>query len=234
MSLRRTANMQEKQEKILECALELFAEKGYVNTRVRDIIDRSGFGTGTFYKYFDSQEKVLTELLSEFLDEIIESVTEFFKTEEDLFIRFIESKRFILEVFVRNEKMAEIYSRVRGLGSNVDQCLKDFDDRLILFMSKNNQYGIDNGVFCDLPVLPIAYSTLAIINYAVYKWVVMKDISAEEMVSLVLSFHRSLALGLLNADYLAQNPGKYPRMEEEANRCAWPKSIWQQDPTGIQ
>ncbi len=211
--------MHEKKERILDCALDLFTEKGYVNTRVRDIIDRSGYGTGTFYKYFGSKEMVLTELLSEFLDEIITSVTQFFKTEEDLSIRFLESKRSILEVFVRNEEMAEIYSRVRGLGGNVDQCLKDFDDRLISFMGRNNQYGIDKGVFCDLPVLPIAYSTLAIINYAVYKWVVMKDISAEEMIALVLSFHRSLALGLFKDDYLAYHAGVYSKVEADATRC---------------
>jgi len=211
----RAANMQEKQYRILECARDLFAEKGYINTRVRDIIDQAGYGTGTFYRYFDSKENVLTVLLSDFLDQIIAAVTEFFKTEEDLYIRFIESKRSILEVFVQNDKMAEIYSRVRGLGSNVDQCLKDFDDRLIIFMSRNNQYGIDKGVFRDLPVLPIAYSTLAIINYSVYKWIVMKDISADEMISLVLSFHRSLARGLLKSEYLDKDMGRYLELEAE-------------------
>lgn len=216
MSELRTANMQEKQNRILECARDLFAEKGYINTRVRDIIDKAGYGTGTFYKYFDSKENVLTVLLNDFLDRIISAVTEFFKTEEDLYIRFIESKRSILEVFVQNEEMAEIYSRVRGLGSNVDQCLKDFDDRLIAFMSKNNQYGIEKGVFRDLPVLPIAYSTLAIINYSVYKWIVMKDISADEMISLVLSFHRSLAQGLLKSEFLHKDLGRCLEMEAEA------------------
>jgi len=211
----RAANMQEKQYRILECARDLFAEKGYINTRVRDIIDKAGYGTGTFYRYFDSKENVLTVLLSDFLDQIIAAVTEFFKTEEDLYIRFIESKRSILEVFVQNDKMAEIYSRVRGLGSNVDQCLKDFDDRLIVFMSRNNQYGIDKGVFRDLPVLPIAYSTMAIINYSVYKWIVMKDISADEMISLVLSFHRSLARGLLKSEYLDKDMGRYLELEAE-------------------
>ncbi len=211
-----TANMQEKRDRILECALDLFAEKGYVNTRVRDIIDKSGYGTGTFYKYFDSKEKVLTVLLNDFLDQIIAAVNEFFTIERDLNLRFIETKRSIMEVFVRNEKMAEIYSRVRGLGSNVDQCLKNFDDRLILFMSKNNKYGIDKGVFCDLPVVPIAYSTLAIINYSVYKWIVMKDISADEMISLVVSFHHSLARGLLKPEFLDKNIRKYLELNKDA------------------
>ena len=208
MSLPMTINMQEKRDKILECALDLFAEKGYVNTPVRDIIDGSGFGTGTFYKYFDNKENVLTVLLEDFLDQIIASVNEFFSREKNLYLRFIESKRAILEVFVRCEKMAGIYSRVRGMGTSIDQCLKDFDDKFVLFISKNNQYGINNGIFRDLPVLPIAYSTVAIINYAVYKWIVMKDISAEEMISLVLSFHRSLAIGLVKPEYHDRLPGE--------------------------
>jgi len=220
VSVLRTANMQEKHDRILECALDLFAEKGYVNTRVRDIIDKSGYGTGTFYKYFDSKEKVLTVLLNDFLDKIIAAVNEFFKIESDLNIRFIESKRAILEVFVQNEKMAEIYSRVHGLGSNVDQCLKNFDDRLIVFMSKNNQYGINKGVFRDLPVVPIAYSTLAIINYSVYKWIVIKDISADEMISLVVSFHHSLAQGFLKSEFLDKNMSKYLELKAETQRCA--------------
>ena len=202
MGLLITTNMQEKRDRILECALDVFAEKGYVNTPVRDIIDRSGFGTGTFYKYFDNKETVLTVLLEDFLDQIIASVNEFFKRENNLYLRFIESKRAILDVFIQNQKMAEIYSRVRGMGSNIDQCLKQFDDKFVLFISKNNQYGIDNGTFRDLPVLPLSYSTLAIINYSVYKWIVMKEISEEEMIAIVLSFHRSLAIALVKPDYL--------------------------------
>ena len=70
MSLVMTSSMQEKRNIILECALDLFAEKGYVNTPVRDIIDRSGFGTGTFYKYFNNKENVLTVLLDAFLGQM--------------------------------------------------------------------------------------------------------------------------------------------------------------------
>jgi Transcriptional regulator len=192
-----TVKMQEKRDKILECALDLFSEKGYVNTPVRDIIDLSGFGTGTFYKYFDNKEDVLKVLLEDFLNQIINSVNEFFNNEKDLYLRFIESKRVILEVFARNEKLAEIYSRVHGLSDSIDQCLKDFDDKFLIFTGKNIQYGIDKGIFRELPVGPIASSTLATINHAVYKWIVLKAISKEEMIDMVLSFHQSLAVGLV-------------------------------------
>lgn len=197
-----TAKMQEKRERILECALDLFVDKGYVNTPVREIIDRSGVGTGTFYKYFDNKEDVLKILLEDFLVQIVVSVNEVFKTEKDLYLRFIESKRVMLEVFARNEKLAEIYSRGHGISDSIDQCLKEFDDKFLLFASKNIQYGVEKGIFRDVPVMPVVSATLAIINYAVYKWIVVKEISKDEMIEMVISFHHSLAIGLVEDNRL--------------------------------
>jgi len=192
-----TAKMQEKRVKILDCALFLFAEKGYVNTPVREIIEMSGYGTGTFYKYFVNKEDVLKVLLDDFLEQIVVAVNDFFKREKDLYSRFIESKRVMLQVFARNEKMAEIYSRVRGINDNIDHCLQEFDDKFLSFTSKNIEYGIKKGLFRELPVLPVVCATLAIINYAVNLWIVRKSISQNEMVEIVLSFHHSLGIGLV-------------------------------------
>ena len=197
---------QEKREQILECAANLFADKGYVHTSARDIIDCSGFGVGTFYKHFNNKEQVLKILLGEFLEEIINKVYEYFRHEKDLYPRFTESKRVMLKVFAQNPKMSEIYSRAAGINSSIDKCLKEFDDKFLLFTGKNIQYGIEHGIFKDLPVMPIVSSTLAIIKYAVYKWVVSKEISEEEMIDMVISFHESLAIGLINEENSKLSP----------------------------
>ncbi len=194
------AKMQEKRQRILECAQEVFAEKGYVNTPVRDIIDRSGFGTGTFYKHFASKEAVLTTLLEDFLAQIVGSVNQYYSGEDDLYLRFIETKRVILQVYIDNAGLSEIYSRAAGISDGIDRCLNNFDRQFLVFTSKNIRYGIKKGIFRDLPVDPIAHSILAIIKYAVYKWVVLKEYSEEEMIEMVLSFHRSLATGLVKPE----------------------------------
>lgn len=201
-----TPKMQEKRAKILESALALFAEKGYVNTPVREIIDLSGYGTGTFYKYFMDKEDVLTILLEEFLAQIVTAVNDFFRSEKDLYIRFIESKRVMLQVFADNEKMAEIYSRVHGINENIDRCLQEFDDRFLAFTSRNIEYGIRKGLFRDLPIKPIVSATLAMINFAVNEWIVRNHITKEEMIDMVLSFHHSLAIGLVYDHTLIKLP----------------------------
>jgi len=213
----RDIKMQEKRQKLVECALVLFSEKGYINTPVRDIINMSGYGTGTFYKYFNNKEDILKTLLEDLFEQIVDSVNDYFAHESDLYKRFIETKRVIVEVYARNEKLSEIYSRVAGINESIDQCLKEFDDKFLNFTSKNIEYGIKNGNFRNLPILPIAHSTLAIIKYAVYKWVVTKEIGKEEMSDMVISFNQSLSIGLVKRSYLEKNmlPGQYREVFKE-------------------
>ena len=189
--------MEEKRRKLLESSLWLFTEKGFLNTPVRDIIEHAGFGTSTFYRYFSNKEDVLKTLLAEFLDQIIADAKDYYTVEENLYVRFTETKRVIMNAFAENQQLSEIYSRVAGISEGIDDCLKDFDDKYLSFTCKNLQYGINRGIFRDLPVLPIAYSILGIIKYTVYKWVVLKEISKEEMIEMVISFHESLAVGLV-------------------------------------
>lgn len=192
-----TPKLQEKRQRILECSLLLFVEKGYLNTTVREIIDNSGFGTSTFYRHFSNKEDVLKTLLSDFLDLIIGRVNDYFAREKGLYLRFIETKRIIIDVFAQNSELSEIYSRVAGISDSIDHCLKEFDDKFLAFTTKNLEFGINKGLFRKLKASPIAHATLGIIKYAVYKWVVLKEITVEEMVEMVMSFHESLAIGLV-------------------------------------
>jgi AcrR family transcriptional regulator len=47
---------------ILDAARAVFAELGYDNVTVRDIIRRTGLAAGTFYNYFKSKEEVFAAL----------------------------------------------------------------------------------------------------------------------------------------------------------------------------
>ena len=192
-----TKKIEEKRQRILECSLILFTEKGYLNTTVREIIDNSGFGTSTFYRHFSKKEDVLKTLLSDFLDQIIDRVNDYFAREKSLYSRYIETKHIIIDAFAQNSQLAEIYSRVAGISESIDSCIKEFDDKFLSFTSKNIEFGIKKGLFRELKVSPIAHATLGLIKYAVYKWVVLKEVTLEEMVDMVMSFHESLAIGLV-------------------------------------
>lgn len=197
MTLPEIKQNKERRQKLMESALDLFIEKGYYNTAIRDIIVRSGFGTGTFYNYFVDKEDILKALLEGFAKQIISAFHEYWTREKDLYKRFIDTKRITMELFAQNEKLSEIYSRVAGASDPIDQCIQQFEDKLIDFYSKNIEYGIQHGIFGDFPAPPLAHAILATEKFLLYKWIVLKAISKEEMLEMVVSFHETLLKGLL-------------------------------------
>jgi len=56
---------------MLELAGELFAQKGYRATTVREIADAAGILSGSLYHHFDSKESIGDEILSGFLNEVL-------------------------------------------------------------------------------------------------------------------------------------------------------------------
>ncbi|MQA07127.1 MAG: TetR family transcriptional regulator [Pseudonocardiaceae bacterium] len=55
---------------LLALAAEMFAERGYRATTVRDIADAAGILSGSLYHHFDSKESMVDEILTDFLDEL--------------------------------------------------------------------------------------------------------------------------------------------------------------------
>ena len=59
---RLTAQGLERKQQLLDRAAELFAERGYAETRVIDIVRAAGVAKGLFYWYFDNKEALFEEL----------------------------------------------------------------------------------------------------------------------------------------------------------------------------
>src|SRR5262245_23791797 len=57
------ADGRQTRQAILDAALDLFAEKGYFGTRVRDIATAVGVGESALYNYFQSKEALFDALI---------------------------------------------------------------------------------------------------------------------------------------------------------------------------
>lgn len=58
--------MEDKKTRIYDCAKVLFSDKGFKDTSISEITQRSKMAVGTFYKYYPSKEKLFMDI---FLDE---------------------------------------------------------------------------------------------------------------------------------------------------------------------
>ncbi|MFI0450694.1 TetR/AcrR family transcriptional regulator [Actinomadura sp. 6N118] len=61
----------ERREHLVKLAAELFAEKGFQATTVRNIAEEAGILSGSLYHHFDSKESIVDEILSGFFREIM-------------------------------------------------------------------------------------------------------------------------------------------------------------------
>lgn len=58
----------ERRDEILALATQIFADKGYASTTVREIADSAGILSGSLYHHFESKESMLHEIMHGFLD----------------------------------------------------------------------------------------------------------------------------------------------------------------------
>jgi AcrR family transcriptional regulator len=65
---RLTSRGEQTRRALLQAASRLFAENGYHNTSVPDIVRAAGVGHGTFYEYFPSRRAILVELTRQVSD----------------------------------------------------------------------------------------------------------------------------------------------------------------------
>jgi AcrR family transcriptional regulator len=66
---------QARQREILDCAKEVFAEHGYHNASINEIITRAGIARGTFYLYFNGKQTIFDAILDEALSELRARIT---------------------------------------------------------------------------------------------------------------------------------------------------------------
>ena len=73
----------ERRDEILAIAAELFAERGFAATTVRDIGDAAGILSGSLYHHFDSKESMADELVHELLDRVLAAYRRIVATDDD-------------------------------------------------------------------------------------------------------------------------------------------------------
>ncbi|RKW32357.1 MAG: TetR/AcrR family transcriptional regulator, partial [Lachnospiraceae bacterium] len=63
-------------EKILECALQLFSEKGYESVGIAELTERAGITKPTLYYFFQSKEGVFKAILEKYYKDFNERLKE--------------------------------------------------------------------------------------------------------------------------------------------------------------
>jgi TetR/AcrR family transcriptional regulator, cholesterol catabolism regulator len=104
-----SATATNRRTELLAIAAQLFAEKGFRNTTVRDIADAAGILSGSLYHHFDSKESMVDEILSTFQEELFGQYDEILASSDDARTKLERAVRVSFEAIGNHPHEVAIY-----------------------------------------------------------------------------------------------------------------------------
>ncbi|MDN4162904.1 TetR/AcrR family transcriptional regulator [Nocardioides abyssi] len=98
-----------RRRELLSIAAELFADRGFKNTTVRDIADAAGILSGSLYHHFDSKESMVDEILSSFQAELFAAYDEVLRSDDDARTKIERAVRLSFEAIDRHRHEVAIF-----------------------------------------------------------------------------------------------------------------------------
>ncbi|MEW6529978.1 MAG: TetR/AcrR family transcriptional regulator [Thermodesulfobacteriota bacterium] len=98
----------QKRSLIIQAAIEVFAEHGYYNSRVSDIVKRVDAAQGVFYYYFRSKEEVLVTIFREAWSNLLKRIERINAKEEGTLAKLRGVAEYIFRSFRHNPALMKV------------------------------------------------------------------------------------------------------------------------------
>lgn len=155
-----TTHRERKKEKnrndIIECAVSLFQEKGFVETSIDEIIEKADISRGTLYNYFPDKESILAGYFQNKVMASSEAFLTKLSAEKGIRAKLDSLLDFMYEILADDLELAGVYFRYRmkDFGNSFEQSQRSGMETLIVDLIKTAQ---ENGeIRADVPALVIA------------------------------------------------------------------------------
>ena len=136
----------ERRAHLLECALTVFAEKGYHTASIADIIRDAGVARGTFYLYFESKRMVFDQLLGDLFAALASRVRRIDPSRgpTGVVAQMESNVDEVLDYLLENRPMLRLLlAEAVGLDPGFDQKLSEFYGRLLTLIESAMEQGLE-------------------------------------------------------------------------------------------
>jgi AcrR family transcriptional regulator len=157
--------------RILKVAAELFMERGFGGTSVRDIGERAGVGQSSLYHHVQSKGHLLEQLHHTFARELIASLELVASSEASAVEQFRELVRVLLTTIETRGSEVTVYLREHhALPAESKEQIQQERDRIDALVDEIIRRGIVSGEFRDdLDVHLTRLAVLGMCNWS-YEW----------------------------------------------------------------
>ena len=112
--------MKEKEKRIIEGAMKLFARKGYSSTSVQEIADEAGISKGAFYLYFKSKEELMISIFTYYYERINQKIKAIEREKLEPKDKFIKQLHVQLDEIKRHKDFILMHTREQTVPFNYE------------------------------------------------------------------------------------------------------------------
>jgi len=164
-------------QRLLETATELFAEKGYAVTSVREIVEKAGVSKPVLYYYFKSKDGLFYAVLQWAVDVQQKILNEIFESKGTILDRFII---FYRRVYEGVRQYQNLYILIHGLIYGPPQGVPEYDfakyQRLMLDAVKRiYMEGVASGEIRKVDADEVAFLVLGLLDFSLNIDMVMPE-----------------------------------------------------------
>jgi AcrR family transcriptional regulator len=174
-------------DKILDAALNVFAAKGYHDSRMDEIVDASGASKGSIYFHFPNKERLFLALVDQFANLLERRVREAIAQEQEGMARVRVALVAIVETFGRYRRPAKLLLiQAVGLGSPFEQKRQEINDRFARLIGSYLQEAVAAGEIDRIDVEVVSYAWMGAINAVVIHWVYTGEPEPQRIIKALL------------------------------------------------
>lgn len=183
---------EQRRTQILRIAAEVFAEKGYHDAKIDDIVARAKVARGTFYLYFEDKRGIFEELVGAFVRQLAETIEPIETVPDADPARVMGELRTnlvrLVERFAAEPAMTKVlFSAAVGLDADFDRRLLAFYDEIADLLERSLEQGEDARLVRPGHRRIRAFCLTGIIKELLYQLVLRRAVTEpEELVDAML------------------------------------------------
>ena len=158
-------------ERILEAAADVFADKGFHQAAVDDIVRASDTSKGSFYFHFPNKRGIFTALLDHLTVRLLARVEEAVAREPDAMRRLDAALQAVLSAFAQRRRLARLLLiEVAGLGHAMDERLMAVHRRFTDLIQRYLEEAVRAGQIPPQDTALAACAWMGALNEVVTRW----------------------------------------------------------------
>ena len=159
-------------DSILNAALDIFAQKGYHDTRIDEIANESATSKGSIYFHFPNKERLFLALVDQFSDLLERRVVEAISAEPQGMGRVKIALETVIETFGRYRRPAKVLLvQAMGLGAPFEEKRLEVNDRFAQLIATYLKEAVAVGEIEPVDYDVVPYAWMGAIYSVIIRWV---------------------------------------------------------------